>query len=64
MGSTKVKQCFFEILREGRVKPVIGTLCITCRICFSSFDSEKSLFHTTADNLKRFQSFDGLPWEM
>ena len=29
-------------------------------ICFSGFDSEKSLFHTIAYNLNAFLTFDGL----
>ena len=48
-------------MREGKAKSLIGNLCILPSICFSGFDTEKSSFHTTAEHLNRFLSFDGLP---
>ena len=52
---------FFEILRKGKAKPIIGNLCLIHSTSFSGLDPEESLFHMIADNLTGFFSSDGLP---
>ena len=50
--NTKDKYYFFELLREGKVKPETANLCSITQFFFlSGFDSEKSSFHTIPDNL-------------
>ena len=54
------KILFFEILREGKIKPVIGNYRLLRSISFSGFDPPKNSSRTIADNSNEFLIFVGL----